>query len=62
MKLRRASFKQSDATKALKAAVAAGLVPTGYRIEPDTGAIAVQFGETGFAAPNSFDDLIGVRP
>jgi hypothetical protein len=61
MRVRRASFKQSDATKALKAAVAAGLNPIGYRIDPLTGAIAVQFGELGIETSNSFDDLMGAR-
>ena len=59
---RRASFKQSDATKALRAAMAAGLSPTGYHIDPVTGAIVVQFGNFGSEAPNSFDSLIRARP
>lgn len=53
----RAVIKQADATRALKAAVAAGLKPTGYRIEP-CGAIEVHFSE-GVAAlsANSFDEI-----
>lgn len=43
---RRATFKQSDATRALKAAQQADLNVTGYRIEPD-GAIVVMIGDLG---------------
>jgi hypothetical protein len=39
---RAARFKQADATRALRAAVAAGLKPSGYRIDP-AGAIVVMF-------------------
>lgn len=54
---RRASFKQADATRALKGAVAAGLKPTGYRIDP-TGAIVVMFtGAASERAINSFDEI-----
>ena len=42
---RRAAFKQADATRALRAAVAAGLKPSGFRVDPATGAIEVQFGK-----------------
>jgi hypothetical protein len=57
MASRRASFRQADATRALKAAVAAGLRPTGYRLDP-TGAIEVQFdGQARSSAANSFDDI-----
>lgn len=53
------TFKQSDATRALKAAVAAGLKPTGYRIDP-TGAINVLFGaSTHDKLANSFDEIQG---
>ncbi len=59
MSARRASFKQADATRALKGAVAAGLRPTGFRIDP-SGAIEVQFeGQARSAAINSFDDILG---
>ncbi|OQW45371.1 MAG: hypothetical protein A4S16_13535 [Proteobacteria bacterium SG_bin6] len=52
---RAARFKQGDATRALRAAVAAGLKPSGCRIEP-TGAIVVLFadgapGKVGAANP-----------
>ena len=40
----RSTFKQADATRALRAAVAAGLKPSGYRIDPN-GVIEVQFGK-----------------
>jgi len=42
---RAAAFKQADATRALKAAVAAGLKPSGYKIEID-GAISIYFDDT----------------
>lgn len=59
MAARRATFRQSDATRALKAAVAAGLKPTGYRLDP-TGAIEVLFdGQHRIAAQNSFDEIQG---
>lgn len=38
-----ARFKQADVTKALKAATAAGLRPSGCKIDP-TGAIIVMIG------------------
>jgi hypothetical protein len=58
MAARRASFKQADATRALKAAVAAGLKPSGYQIAPD-GSIQVTFGApTGDdPPPNYFDQF-----
>lgn len=46
-------FKQADATRALRAAQAAGLKPSGYRIEP-SGAILVLFTEHG--APRPIND------
>ena len=61
MSTRRATFRQADATKALRAAVAAGLFPTGYRIDPITGAIAVQFTDAGGDVANSFDELTKVQ-
>ena len=39
-----ARFKQADATRALRAAVAAGLKPSSYRIDA-AGAIIVIFGD-----------------
>ncbi|EPR08443.1 hypothetical protein M527_09850 [Sphingobium indicum IP26] len=44
MSTRAARFKQADATRALRAAVAAGLKPSGYRIDP-AGAIVVMFAD-----------------
>lgn len=41
---RRSTFKQADATRALRAAVAAGLKPSAVRIDPN-GAIEVLFGK-----------------
>lgn len=56
---RRSSFKMADATRALKAAVAAGLKPTAYRLEP-TGAIEVTFSDDRQRNANSFDDIQGL--
>jgi hypothetical protein len=53
---RPSAFKQADATKALKAAVAAGLKPSGYTIGAD-GAIHVTFGDGPSPLANSFDRL-----
>lgn len=58
MSVRRAAFKQSDATRALKAAVAAGLKPTGFRLDPN-GVIEVQFGTDRTVVGNSFDEIQG---
>lgn len=44
-----ARFKQADATRALKAAVQAGLKPRGYRVEPD-GSIYVDVGDATMPA------------
>ena len=55
---RRAAFKQADLTRALRAAKAAGLKPSGYRINPVTGEIEVQLGNDNPASGNSFDALM----
>ena len=39
------TFRQRDVTKALKAASAAGLRVTGYKIDPQTGKIEVVTGK-----------------
>ena len=39
------NFRQQDVTRALKAAVAAGLHVTGFKIDPQTGKIEVVTGE-----------------
>ncbi len=57
---RRASFKQADAARALRAAVSAGLKPRGYTIGPD-GSIHVDFSDGSALASNSFDRLKAVR-
>lgn len=60
MSSRRSTFRQVDATRALKAAVAAGLKPSGYRVDP-TGAIEVLFaGSDRGVSHNSFDDIQGL--
>lgn len=55
---RPSAFKQADVTKALKGAVAAGMKPRGYRINPVTGEIEVQLGNDNAAIGNSFDTLM----
>jgi hypothetical protein len=52
---RRAHFKQADAARALRAAVAAGLTPSGYTIAAD-GSITVALGGGGSdEQANTFD-------
>src|SRR3546814_4013481 len=51
---RAARFKQADATRALRAAVAAGLKPSGFKIDAN-GAIVVMFGDDTPESRNSFD-------
>ena len=56
---RRAHFKQADAARALKAAVAAGLTPSGYTIAAD-GSITVALGGVGNdERSNTFDLKLG---
>lgn len=55
---RAARFKQADATRALRAAVAAGLKPSGFRIDAN-GAIVVMLGDDTSEPRNSFDTLMG---
>lgn len=58
MRSRRASFKQADAARALKAAIAAGLQPYGYTIAPD-GAITVNLGTSvDNTEENTFDQVM----
>lgn len=61
MKGRRASFRQSDAARALRAALAAGLEPTGYTISVD-GSITVRLGDGESNDNNSFDRLMRSNP
>lgn len=53
----KSSFRQIDACRALKAALAAGLVPQSYRISPE-GEIIVNLSAEGGEFQNSFDQLI----
>lgn len=57
MASRHSAFKQADATKALRAAVRAGLKPSGYEIGPD-GTIRVLLGSGGTPSGNSFDEAM----
>jgi hypothetical protein len=58
MSARRASFKQADAARALRAAVVAGLRPSGYTIATD-GSISVMLeGGSASISDNSFDQLM----
>jgi hypothetical protein len=55
---RRATFKQSDATRALRAAQKAGMKPSGYKIDP-SGAIIVMLHDgtpSQHANSNPWDD------
>lgn len=55
---RRSNFKQSDATRALRAAQKAGLTPSGYKIDP-SGAIIVMLGDgspVSHVSSNPWDD------
>lgn len=45
MSARRRTFKQTDVTRALRAAAAAGLQVTGFKIDVQTGAIVVETGK-----------------
>lgn len=56
MSARQSAFRQSEATKALRAAARAGLSPSGYEIAPD-GTIRVMFGSGVTERRNSFDEL-----
>lgn len=56
---RRATFQQSDATRALKAVVQAGLQPGLLRILPD-GEIRIPIAQPGATAPasgNAWDEV-----
>lgn len=57
MRARRATFRQADATRALRAAVSAGLHPRGYTIGVD-GSITVKLGEDEVSYDNSFDQIM----
>lgn len=55
---RRAAFRQADATRALRAAIAAGLKPSGCTIAPD-GSIKVDFDDTvARCPPNPLDRVL----
>ena len=58
MRQRRASFKQADAARALRAAVAAGFEPYGYTIGAD-GSITVRLSEAQASDDNSVDRIMG---
>lgn len=52
-------FKQSDLTRALKAAVAAGLQPNSAKIDPVGGEILMTFAGAGsVASENSVDRIL----
>jgi hypothetical protein len=52
-----ASFKQQDVTRALKAAVAAGLHVAGFKIDPQTGKIEVVTGKLSEVSATPADEL-----
>ena len=54
---RRSTFKQADVTRALRGAVAAGLKPSGVRIDAN-GAIKVQIGKDA-GTINVLDGMFG---
>lgn len=54
---RRAAFKQADAERALRAALAAGMRPSSCTIAPD-GSIKVEFDEAGKAPRNPWDKVL----
>ncbi len=54
---RRSAFKQSDAARALRAALDAGLKPSGYTIAPD-GSIRVELGEESSTLRNPLDRVL----
>ena len=58
MKSRAARFRQADVTRALRAVVAAGIKPSGCRIDA-AGEIVVTFGNDTPSTANTFDALIG---
>ena len=59
---RAASFKQADITRALQGALKLGLKPSGYRIDPITGAIDVRLDEEPASRRgNGFDAIMGKR-
>ena len=55
---RAATVRQAEVTRALKAAVAAGMRPTGYTVDPD-GTIHVSFDQRQLGTGNSFDEIMG---
>lgn len=59
MATRRTSFKQSDITRLLKAAAAAGLKTKGCRLNPHSGEIELNFDGDSKAHNNSFDAIMG---
>jgi hypothetical protein len=52
-----ATFRQQDVTKALKAAVAAGLRVTGFKLDVNTGKIEVETGGPQAQDSKPQDDL-----